>query len=115
MKTALKPALKTKEIEEIVNYLRKLAPSFFAKHMHGASEGEIAQVEAASGASMSKNHREFLKFMGATPIGRLNPFLKDRGFSVKRLLAFYADIHEEGERLPPNVVLFSTPEHTENT
>jgi hypothetical protein len=93
------------EIRELFDYLRRLAPAFFAARMRGASDRDLARLEQAAGLPLSLSHRAFLGLVGATPATALNPFLNDRDYAVATLLAAYGNL--EGERLPHGVVYFS--------
>ena len=95
-------------IRELEAYLRKLAPRFFAERMRGASDTDIAGLEAAAGTTLSESHREFLRVMGATPATVLNPFLTDRDFCVATLVADHAFMRANEECLPSHIALFSS-------
>ena len=97
-------------VREIFDYLRHLAPEFFGDRMRGASMEEIARLEDAAGTQLTESHREFLAAVGATPAQDLNPFLNDRDYCVETLLAAYAEFEDEGDRLPPGIVFFSSSE-----
>lgn len=96
--------------KEIFTYLRSLAPEFFNERMRGASAEEIAQLENVARTPLTESHREFLAAIGATPAQALNPFLNDRDYCVETLLSAYAELDENEERLPPNIVYFSSSE-----
>ena len=91
-------------IREIVDYLRRLAPAFFAERMRGASDLDIRRLAEAARAPLCESHREFLLLMGATPATALNPFLNDRDYCVDTLLAAYSDMDLADERLPERIV-----------
>jgi hypothetical protein len=95
-------------IREIVDYLRRLAPAFFAERMRGASDLDIRRLAEAARAPLCESHREFLLLMGATPATALNPFLNDRDYCVDTLLAAYSDMDLADERLPERIVFFSS-------
>src|SRR5262245_6849676 len=98
-------------MKELIEYLRRLAPRFFAERMRGASADQIDSVEQAAGARLTDSHREFLAACGMTPAQALNPFLTDRDFGVPALLRAYEEwsetTEETGDTLPPGVVVFS--------
>lgn len=93
------------EVHDIVDYLRALAPVFFAERMRGASEHEIHRLEQITG-TLADSHKEFLSHFGATPATALNPFMNDRDFAVATLVKEYTE--PPIGKLPPGVVLFSS-------
>lgn len=93
------------DVQQIVEYLRGLAPAFFAERMRGATESEIGRLEQVAG-TLADSHKEFLRYFGATPATAVNPFINDRDFAVATLFKEYTD--PPMGKLPPRVVLFSS-------
>lgn len=102
--------MSAKTIQELADYLQRLAPKFFWERMRGASASEIDRLELAARTPLSEEHREFLRLMGATRSQALNPFLNDRDFCVETLLEAYAQRADANEPLPPKIVYFSSSE-----
>lgn len=99
-------------VAAIIDYVRSLAPQFLATRMKGATDADILRLEAAAGTRMSDGHREFLRQVGATPAGLLNPFLHDRDFCVDTLVAEYESWKKVGQTFPAGIVYFSASELT---
>ncbi|MEZ4452527.1 MAG: hypothetical protein R3B09_23890 [Nannocystaceae bacterium] len=103
------------DIAALMDYLRALAPSFFAARMRGAADAEIERFERAAGERLSDGHREFLRHAGSTPPQALNPFLYDRDYCVDTLVAEYDGWRAAGQAFPPGIVYFSSSEITGET
>lgn len=97
--------MNSNEVQDIVDYLRTLAPVFFVERMRGASEQEINRLEQIAG-TLADSHKEFLRHFGATPATALNPLMNDRDFAVATLVRDYTE--PPMGKLPPGVVMFSS-------
>lgn len=104
------------KIEEIVNYLTTLAPSFFLEKMQGASDREISNLEKTANRVFCGSYFAFLKKLGNTQAGMLDPFLYGRDFHINTIKSNYQELHaaedEEGPSLPDSIIYFSSTEHS---
>ena len=105
----------TQTTAAVLDYLRSRAPDFFAERVRSATDADVARLEQAAGVRMSEGHREFLRVMGNTPAGVLNPFVNDRDFSIDNLIAEYASMRTQGFVIPKGFVYFSSSEITGST
>lgn len=85
-------------------YCQRAEPSWLGR-ARGASEEELARVEALAPCPLPTEYREFLKRLGTTPPGTLGGFLAGHEFGVKAALRFYED---PPVPIPNDAVYFST-------
>jgi len=76
------------EMDRFVDYCEKLAPGF-ATRIQGASAAVLERLAEFANLKLPSEYSAFLRRMGATPPGSLEPFLADVHWGVEAVQEFY--------------------------